>query len=100
MQSGNSLAGVINKPGRKRDPALLLGLVNWWALALRQRCPPAHLSLPTRLFSVVPLTILDLLNALYSVCQRRDDSEQDWIITNSAGTTHTAVMFQLPFLSV
>ena len=58
------------------------------------------LSLGIGLFSVVPLTILDLFSALYSVCQRRDDSEQDWVITNSGGTTHTPVMFKLPFLSV
>ena len=56
-----------------------------------------YLSLGIRLFSVAPLTALDLFNALYSVCQRRDDSEQDGVITNSGGTTHSLSCLSSPF---
>lgn len=56
-----------------------------------------YLSLGIRLFSVVPLTTLDLFNALYSVCQRRDDSEQDGVITDSGGTTHSLSCLSSPF---
>lgn len=92
------MAGVINEMSLEPAPAFLLGLFNCGCTALPRRPLP---SLPPHwLISIVLLTILDLLNALYSVCQRRNDSEQDWVITNSGGTTHTAVMFQLPFLLV
>lgn len=81
------MADVINEMSLKPAPAFLLGLVNCHCTALPGR--PRPTVPPHWLLSIVLLTILDLLNALYSVCQRRNDSEQDWVITNSGGTTHT-----------
>lgn len=96
MLKGARVAGVINEMSLTPAPAFLLGLIK---RCCRAALPgrPSPTAPPHWLIPIVLLTTLDLLNALYSVCQRRNDSEQDWVITNSGGTTHTAVMFQLPF---
>lgn len=90
------MADVINEMSPKPAPAFLLGLIKGCCTALPGRPPPTVP--PHWRLSIVLLTILDLLNALYSVCQRRNDSERDWVITNSGGTTHTRLScFSYPF---